>query len=75
MKKAWQKPKLIVLVRSKTPESVLQLCKTGGVTGADSYDGGCYTDVTAYGATCGGRGDLGIGNANSCYDCNTMDLS
>jgi hypothetical protein len=30
MKKTWQKPQLIVLVRSKPEEAVLQFCKNAG---------------------------------------------
>ncbi len=34
MKKVWQKPELVVLVRGKPEESVLAACKGGTVTGA-----------------------------------------
>jgi hypothetical protein len=30
MKKKWEKPKLVVLVRGKPEEAVLELCKTSG---------------------------------------------
>ena len=32
-KKAWEKPELIVLVRSKPEEAVLITCKDGGTSG------------------------------------------
>jgi len=33
MKKAWQKPKLVILVRGKPAERVLVACKTSGASG------------------------------------------
>jgi len=41
MKKKWEKPELIILVRNQPEESVLNSCKTGwyGIQGADmTYD-------------------------------------
>ena len=50
-KKQWQKPELIVLVRSKPEEAVLEICKTLGPSGAssDSVASGCLW----YTAFCG----------------------
>ena len=44
--KNWEKPKLIVLVRSQPQEAILQLCKGDGVaqSSGNSYDG-CQTNV------------------------------
>ncbi len=36
MKKAWEKPQLVVLVRGKPEESVLVTCKKAGGFGAPS---------------------------------------
>ncbi len=45
MKQAWQKPQLIVLVRSKPEEAVLAFCKGGTHTGPITNEGGCvYLD-------------------------------
>ena len=63
----WQKPKLIVLVRGKPGERVLNGCKTVSDSGANFYDGGCFDEGPP--AACGARGDLGIGNAIVCNDC------
>ena len=43
--KTWEKPKLIVLVRSKPEEAVLQTCKNGEETGPDTAYGGCALSV------------------------------
>ena len=40
-KKKWEKPKLIVLVASKSQEVVLQACKGGIGGGPSSSEGGC----------------------------------
>ena len=37
MKKAWQRPQLIVLVRSESQEAILQICK-GYLVGTESMD-------------------------------------
>jgi len=44
MKKIWKKPNLIVLIRSRPEENVLQHCKYGwsGLSGASAYVGGCH---------------------------------
>ncbi len=43
MKKVWEKPELVVLVRGKTEESVLASCKGGGVIAAViTGKGSCY---------------------------------
>ena len=43
--KTWQKPQLIVLVRSKTEEAILRACKGVG-SGPGDYDQGCtHSDV------------------------------
>ena len=40
--KTWSKPELIVLVRGKPEEAVLETCKgDGNWTGANSADGDC----------------------------------
>ena len=51
MKKEWQKPELIVLVRSKPEEAVLAACKAwGGPWGADPQDvqEGCSTSACVW---------------------------
>ena len=44
MKKVWEKPKLVVLVRGKPEEVVLLACKTEPVAGVvpSGTWGGCY---------------------------------
>jgi hypothetical protein len=45
-KKQWQKPELIVLVRSKPEEAVLAACKYwGDPSGAESQEFGCLVDL------------------------------
>ena len=46
-KKKWGKPKLIILIRGKHEEAVLQGCKaySSGSGPADHHSGGCYTKV------------------------------
>lgn len=39
MKKEWEKPKLIVLIRGKPEESVLLFCKTLGYAGENQPQG------------------------------------
>jgi len=46
MKKVWEKPKLVVLVRSKSEESVLAQCKIATTTGANEGKAGCRVKVT-----------------------------
>ena len=41
VKKQWQKPELIVLVRSNPEEAVLLACKGGISDSANNSDGGC----------------------------------
>lgn len=43
MKKKWEKPELVILVRSKTEEGVLEICKIyeGGAPGGPYYATGC----------------------------------
>jgi hypothetical protein len=43
-KKVWQRPELVVLVRSMPEEAVLGNCKGTGGTSRDSLNGGCYQD-------------------------------
>jgi hypothetical protein len=38
----WRKPELIVLVRSKPEESVLNACKGGSTTGPSAYKTYCH---------------------------------
>lgn len=44
MRKTWQKPKLIVLVRGKSEELILQFCKTTGGGGPLSDLADCISD-------------------------------
>lgn len=48
-KKLWSKPALVVLVRSKPEEMVLQACKTSssGDNGRDCDSGGCPSSVSS----------------------------
>ncbi len=46
MKKVWQKPELVVLVRGKPEESVLAACKGGVFTGAVHDKVGCRSKVS-----------------------------
>ena len=72
MKKVWDTPRLVILVRSSVPEAVLTVCKTGGGSGANEYNAGCWIGVDSI-ATCGARGEmLGIGNALTCAECSTQ---
>jgi len=41
MKKAWEAPKLIVIVRSSPEESLISLCKGGTDDGAVTMDRAC----------------------------------
>jgi len=41
MKKIWEKPNLIILVRSRPEEAVLEGCKWIAPTGADSVNNAC----------------------------------
>jgi hypothetical protein len=42
--KKWSKPELIVLVRTRPEEAVLQACKLAtGTSGAAGFVAGCYT--------------------------------
>jgi hypothetical protein len=41
MKKTWEKPVLIVLVRGRPEEAILTGCKSYTTLGADSDDDGC----------------------------------
>lgn len=43
MKKEWRRPELVILVRNKPEEAVLDLCKIGGRTGPD---GTACLDIT-----------------------------
>ena len=56
-KKVWQKPILIVLVRSKPEETVLVACKTSAHTGPES----------AYAIVCLKSGDLPLPECQDCY--------
>jgi hypothetical protein len=44
-KKKWVQPELIVLVRRKPEERVLDGCKTGHAEGPENVDWGCVTYV------------------------------
>jgi hypothetical protein len=41
MKKEWETPELIILVRSNPEESVLVVCKRGGVEGPNTLRNNC----------------------------------
>jgi hypothetical protein len=44
-KKLWQKPELIVLVRSRPDEAVLETCKSSGrTTGESHYKNNCMKE-------------------------------
>jgi hypothetical protein len=52
-KKQWQKPELIVLVRNKPEEQVLNACKTAGTnTGWLNHNDSCYSDSTPCATNC-----------------------
>lgn len=75
MKKAWGTPKLVILVRSSSPEAVLQFCKTSSGTGASDHFTGCFVEGAPT-PFCGVRGDmLGIGNAIVCNACDAQFTS
>jgi len=44
MRKSWQKPKLIVLVRGKLEEYVLSACKTAGGSGPAPSHADCLAN-------------------------------
>ena len=53
--KFWKKPELVILARSLPEERVLGSCKSGGVSGANSEDVGCYAeDIGLPCAACSG---------------------
>ena len=75
MTKTWEKPKLVILVRSAPGERVLNACKTASGTGASSHNSGCYVEGAPI-PVCGVRGDLlGIGNAIVCNVCSDLATS
>jgi hypothetical protein len=54
MKKTWEKPELVVLVRSRPEESVLAHCKTGGIEGAEGgFHGQCFLEPGSPDHPCG----------------------
>lgn len=43
MKKTWEAPKLVILVRTRPEESILSACKTNvGATGPNNFDEYCW---------------------------------
>lgn len=48
MKKTWETPQLIILVRSKPEETLLQVCKDGTPNGPTATNGICSTDCMDY---------------------------
>ncbi len=44
-KKPWLEPELIVLVRNKPEEAILEVCKTSSVTGSSGSEGGCESTI------------------------------
>jgi hypothetical protein len=60
MKKIWKKPNLVVLIRSRPEESVLDHCKIGSSgfgVGAGANVGGCHSENpdTSCGGVCYGH--------------------
>lgn len=53
MKKTWEPPRLVILVRRMPGEAILSACKTqGDSTGANDYNLACFAPE---GTTCGAR--------------------
>ena len=50
MKKQWQKPELIVVVRISSGEAVLQSCKTSVSNGPNATDVACLENLAGCGA-------------------------
>jgi len=48
--KTWEKPKLIVLVRNKPEEAVLDVCKHAVGSGAFNMNNGCLSQQDAPGS-------------------------
>jgi hypothetical protein len=40
-RKAWSRPELIVIVRGRAEEAVLQICKSSGAVGSNSFNSDC----------------------------------
>ena len=69
MRNKWKKPELIVLVRSRPEENVLDFCKTGGsghINPSDSHVG-CMVGEGYQSSDCDLKG-TGT-DPNKCYKC------
>lgn len=72
MKKAWEQPKLVILVRRMPGEAILSACKMqGDSTGANDMNLACYAPE---GTTCGAREtSMGITNGvPTCLSCSEI---
>ncbi len=49
--KRWMKPKLVVLFRGRAEEAVLQICKSGSISG-QNYTNRCYWVSDQWGTMC-----------------------
>jgi hypothetical protein len=70
MKKTWNKPQLVVLVRSKTEEAVLVTCKSGQAGGGAALNGSPSTTFLI----CTRVPVSGLAGAN-CANCDSLALS
>ena len=52
MKKTWEKPKLIVLARSRPEEYIITACKLPLQAGPGDVENGCYIMPVAVCVTC-----------------------
>ena len=69
MEKTWNKPQLVVLVRSKIEEAVLITCKSGQKDAGAALNG---SPSTAY-RICTRVPPSGL--ASNCFDCDSLALS
>ncbi len=72
MKRTWEQPKLVILVRRMPGEAILSGCKTiSNSTGANDMNLACFAPT---GATCGAReSSMGITNgAPTCAVCSDI---
>jgi hypothetical protein len=52
VKKVWEKPQLVILVRGQPEEAVLACCKTSLLsTGSSDMNAGCYQDAGCSGCS------------------------
>ena len=72
MRKAWEQPKLVILVRRMAGEAILSGCKTqSNSSGANHLNLACFAPE---GTTCGAReGSLGTTNGSiTCVPCSDI---